>query len=81
MNQQPPPGPSAAPPEPAPSRIGLVLCRCGPNLFNLIELGPLEAAAHWPEAAAVATQPILCSAEGQAWLAGLAPPRSGSTGW
>lgn len=70
MNQQPPPGPAAAPPAPAPSRIGLVLCRCGPNLFNLIELGPLEAAAHWPEAAAVATRSILCSAEGQAWLAG-----------
>ena len=70
MNEQPPPGPSAAPPAPAPSRIGLVLCRCGPNLFNLIELGPLEAAAHWPEAAAVATRSILCSAEGQAWLAG-----------
>ena len=70
MSAQPPPGPAAAPPEPATGRIGLVFCRCGPNLFNLIELGPLEAAAHWPEAAAVATRSILCSAEEQAWLAG-----------
>ncbi len=69
MTAPPPPGPAAAPPEPETGRIGLVLCRCGPNLFNLIELGPLEAAAHWPEAAAVTTQPILCSAEGQDWLA------------
>jgi heterodisulfide reductase subunit A len=55
---------------PAPGRTGLVFCRCGPNLFNLIELGPLEAAAHWPEAAAVAVQGILCGEEGQAWLSG-----------
>jgi len=66
----PPPGPAAAPPEPDASRIGLVFCRCGPNLFNLIELGPLEAAAHWPEAAAVTVQDILCGEAGQAWLAG-----------
>ena len=70
MNAPPPPGPAAAPPQPASSRIGLVFCRCGPNLFNLIELGPLEAAAAWPEAAAVAVQGILCGEEGQAWLAG-----------
>ena len=70
MNASPPPGPAAAPPEPAPGRTGLVFCRCGPNLFNLIELGPLEARAHWPEAAAVAVQGILCGEEGQAWLAG-----------
>jgi heterodisulfide reductase subunit A len=70
VSPTPPPGPAAAPPEPAPGRIGLVLCRCGPNLFNLIELGPLEAAARWPEAAAVAVQGILCGEEGQAWLAG-----------
>jgi heterodisulfide reductase subunit A len=66
----PPPGPAAAPLEPDASRIGLVFCRCGPNLFNLIELGPLEEAAHWPEAAAVTVQDILCGEAGQAWLAG-----------
>ncbi len=70
MSASPPPGPAAAPPVPAPGRIGLVFCRCGPNLFNLVELGPLEAAAQWPEAAAVAVQGILCGEEGQAWLAG-----------
>ena len=70
MSASPPTGPAAAPPQPASSRIGLVFCRCGPNLFNLIELGPLEAAATWPEAAAVAVQGILCGEEGQAWLAG-----------
>lgn len=68
MTGIPPPGPSAAPPDPAPRRTGLVFCRCGPNLGNLIQLGALERPEHWPEAD-VTTYPVLCSAEGQAWLA------------
>ncbi len=67
MNRTPPPGPAAAPPDPAPPRTGLVFCRCGPNLGTLIQLGRLEAPDHWP-GADVATHPVLCSAEGQAWL-------------
>jgi heterodisulfide reductase subunit A len=64
----PPPGPVEAPPEPATQRTGLIFCRCGPNLGNLIQLGELERPAAWP-AADVATHAVLCSAEGQAWLA------------
>jgi heterodisulfide reductase subunit A2 len=64
----PPPGPAVAPPDPATGRTGLVFCRCGPNLGNLIQLGALERPEHWP-GAEVATQAVLCSAEGQAWLA------------
>ncbi len=68
MTGTPPPGPAAAPPEPAPLRTGLVFCRCGPNLGNLIQLGELEQPGRWPSAD-VATHAVLCSGEGQAWLA------------
>lgn len=68
MTGTPPPGPAEAQPPAAP-RTGLVFCRCGPNLGALVRLGELEGPAHWPEAADVVTHPVLCSAEGQAWLA------------
>lgn len=68
MKGPPPPGPAEAPPDPAPRRTGLVFCRCGPNLGQLVQLGDLERPEHWP-LAEVATHPVLCSAEGQAWLA------------
>ncbi|MBK9518668.1 MAG: CoB--CoM heterodisulfide reductase iron-sulfur subunit A family protein [Anaeromyxobacter sp.] len=68
MTGTPPPGPAEAQ-QPAAPRTGLVFCRCGPNLGTLVQLGALEAPAHWPEAADVVVHPVLCSAEGQAWLA------------
>ena len=67
MTDRPPPGPSAAPHEPG-RRTGIVFCRCGPNLGNLVRLGELAEAARWPDAADVATHDVLCSPEGQAWL-------------
>lgn len=47
---------------------GLYFCRCGPNLGAVVRLPELAAAA-WPGAADVAVHDVLCSAEGQAWLA------------
>jgi len=55
-------------PSPTGPRTGIVFCRCGPNLGNLIQLGTLGEAGAWPAAADVATHEVLCSAEGQAWL-------------
>jgi heterodisulfide reductase subunit A len=49
-------------------RTGLYFCRCGPNLGTVVRLPELSA-AHWPGAADVAVHDVLCSAEGQAWLA------------
>ncbi len=49
-------------------RIGLYFCRCGPNLGAVVRLPELAAAA-WPDAADVAVHDVLCSPEGQAWLA------------
>lgn len=68
MTGTPPPGPAEAPPDPAPHRTGLVFCHCGPNLGTLVQLGELERPERWP-AADVTSHPVLCSAEGQAWLA------------
>ena len=49
-------------------RTGLYFCRCGPNLGQVVRIGELEQAP-WAPAADVATHPVLCSAEGKAWLA------------
>jgi heterodisulfide reductase subunit A len=54
-------------PASAAGRTGLFFCRCGPNLGTVVRIGELEA-ARWP-AADVATHGVLCSPEGQAWLA------------
>jgi heterodisulfide reductase subunit A len=51
-------------------RTGLYFCRCGPNLGEVVRIAELEDPARWPGAADVATRPVLCSAEGKAWLAG-----------
>ncbi|HET8732562.1 MAG TPA: FAD-dependent oxidoreductase, partial [Anaeromyxobacteraceae bacterium] len=53
----------------AAGRTGLFFCRCGPNLGAVVRLPELAAAA-WPEAAEVGVHDVLCSPEGQAWLAG-----------
>ncbi|WP_242395029.1 FAD-dependent oxidoreductase [Anaeromyxobacter oryzisoli] len=50
-------------------RTGLYLCRCGPNLGNVVRLPELGDAAAWPGAADVAVHDVLCSPEGKAWLA------------
>jgi heterodisulfide reductase subunit A len=64
-------GPKQAPRAPSPAapggRIGLVFCRCGPNLGNLVALEELSAES-WA-ADDVSTHPVLCSEEGRAWLA------------
>ena len=52
----------------APGRTGLYFCRCGPNLGAVVRLPELAAQA-WPGAADVGVHDVLCSAEGQAWLA------------
>lgn len=67
MKDREPRGDPGAPAGERAGRAGLYFCRCGPNLGQVVRLGELEAAA-WP-AADVATHPVLCSAEGQAWLA------------
>jgi heterodisulfide reductase subunit A len=80
VSDRPPPAPSeadlAAAPGAAPAttaatapRTGLVFCRCGPNLGQVIALGELADGARWPAVADVAIHDVLCSAEGQAWLA------------
>ena len=66
MTDRTPPGPGEAP-DPG-RRTGIVFCRCGPNLGNLVQLGELAEPARWPGAADVATHDVLCSPEGQAWL-------------
>ena len=50
-------------------RTGIFFCRCGPNLGQVVRIDELEDPAGWPAAHDVATHPILCSAEGKAWLA------------
>ena len=75
MSESPPPGPAeadvakATATAPSPQRTGLFFCRCGPNLGQVIQLGPLAEGGRWPGVADVATHEVLCSAEGQAWLA------------
>jgi len=59
--------PGAQPPAADGGRTGLVFCRCGPNLGNVVALGDLSAEA-WA-ADDVATHEILCSEEGRDWLA------------
>ncbi|ABC83928.1 4Fe-4S dicluster domain-containing protein [Anaeromyxobacter dehalogenans] len=53
----------------ASSRIGLYFCRCGPNLGRAVRLPDLSAPGAFPAAADVAVHDVLCSPEGQAWLA------------
>jgi len=50
-------------------RTGIFFCRCGPNLGQVVRIDELEQPAGWPTAHDVATHPVLCSAEGKAWLA------------
>jgi heterodisulfide reductase subunit A2 len=50
-------------------RTGLYFCRCGPNLGNVIRLPELCDGEGFPAAADVAVHDVLCSPEGQAWLA------------
>jgi heterodisulfide reductase subunit A len=57
------------PADTASGRTGLFFCRCGPNIGAVVRLAELEDRARWPAAAHVATHPVLCSAEGKAWLA------------
>lgn len=47
--------------------IGLVFCRCGPNLGQVVRLEELSARG-WPGAPYVCTHQVLCSEEGRAWL-------------
>jgi len=56
----------APPPAADGGRTGLVFCRCGPNLGNVVALGELSAEA-WA-AEDVSTHEVLCSEEGRAWL-------------
>jgi heterodisulfide reductase subunit A len=63
------PGRAAASSERAEDRTGLYLCRCGPNLGNLVQLGQLADPAAFPGVADVAIHDVLCSPEGKAWLA------------
>ena len=69
MTQNEPRGAQGSPAGGSAGRTGLYFCRCGPNLGEVVRIGELEDAARWPAAADVATHPILCSAEGKAWLA------------
>jgi heterodisulfide reductase subunit A2 len=62
-------GPQASPAGGSAGRTGLYFCRCGPNLGEVVRLDELGEPAAWPAAADVATHPVLCSAEGHAWLA------------
>lgn len=48
---------------------GIFLCRCGPNLGELVKLGPLGDPATWPGVGDVAIHDVLCSPGGKAWLA------------
>ncbi len=50
-------------------RTGIFFCHCGPNLGQVVRIDELEDPAGWPAAHDVATHPVLCSAEGKAWLA------------
>lgn len=52
----------------SPSRTGLYFCRCGPNLGAAVRLPELSAPGAFP-AGDVAVHDVLCSPEGQAWLA------------
>lgn len=51
-----------------PSRIGLVFCRCGPNIGERIRLNQLIKESAWPESAWVGEHSVLCSEEGRIWL-------------
>jgi heterodisulfide reductase subunit A len=68
VKQSEPRGALGGPADAAPGRTGIFFCRCGPNLGQVVQLGQLERAEAWPEAAEVATHDVLCSPEGQAWL-------------
>jgi heterodisulfide reductase subunit A len=61
-------GPRSPPGEAARGRVGLIFCRCGPNLGKLVALDALER-ERWEGADEVATHPVLCSEEGRTWLA------------
>ncbi|WP_242343068.1 4Fe-4S dicluster domain-containing protein [Anaeromyxobacter terrae] len=63
------PGPTEATPETEQRATGVYLCRCGPNLGEVVRLGPLADPAAWPGAGDVAIHDVLCSEEGKAWLA------------
>jgi heterodisulfide reductase subunit A len=58
--------PTAPPPAADGGRTGLVFCRCGPNLGNVVALDEL-AGESW-SAGDVSTHPVLCSEEGRSWL-------------
>jgi heterodisulfide reductase subunit A len=63
------PGPTEATPDREHRATGIFLCRCGPNLGEVVQLGPLGDPAAWPGAGDVAIHDVLCSPEGKAWLA------------
>jgi heterodisulfide reductase subunit A len=50
-------------------RTALLLCRCGTNVGEVVRIGELARPSAWPQADVVEEVPILCSREGQAWLA------------
>jgi heterodisulfide reductase subunit A len=51
-------------------RIGVFLCECGPNIAEKVDLATLaEAAAHMTNVAAVEQHKLLCSADGQKFMA------------
>jgi len=50
-------------------KTGLFLCRCGPNIGQVVRLKELARGEDWPEAVHVVEYGILCSEEGKAWLA------------
>ena len=63
------PGPAEATLGAEHGATGIYLCRCGPNLGELVKLGPLGDPSAWPGADDVAVHDVLCSPEGKAWLA------------
>jgi heterodisulfide reductase subunit A len=60
-----PVAPSAEDP---PLRIGLVFCRCGSNLGNVVDLSALALEKHWPGAPKIREHDFLCSPEGRRFL-------------
>jgi heterodisulfide reductase subunit A2 len=63
------PGPTEPTPDTQHRATGVYLCRCGPNLGAVVQLGSVAEASAWPGAGDVAVHDVLCSEEGKAWLA------------